>query len=311
MSASLEIQVHESDATSSASELTDAFQQRLAAFPASRVNIAPSRVIGYREAKVATDVGAADSLAVVLLHGIGSSAASWVQQLEALSGRRRVLAWDAPGYGDSTPLSSETPHAVQYADTLRQWLDIVGIRHCVLVGHSLGAIMAGAFASTHPARLAGMLLISPAAGYGAAPEAERAQKRDSRLAMLNTLGPRGLAGQRSGNMVSSEASEAARAWVHWNMARVIPRGYAQATHLLANAYLPKDLASYDGRVAVAVGADDKITPPAACERVALAAHARLQIIPHAGHAGYVENPDGYSRLIADFCEACDRRRGLL
>lgn len=311
MSASLETQVQESDAPSSASELTEAFQHRLAAFPSSRIIIGPSRVIGYREAKAATDAGAADSLAVVLLHGIGSGAASWVQQLESLSGRRRVLAWDAPGYGDSTPLVSESPYAVEYADALQNWLDRIGVENCVLVGHSLGAIMAGAFASAHPHRLAGMLLISPAAGYGSAPEAERTQKRDSRLAMLSSLGPQGLAEQRSGNMVSSKASEPARAWVRWNMARVIPRGYAQATHLLANADLSKDLLSYDGRVAVAVGADDKITAPAACERVALAARVNMQIIPHAGHAGYVENPDVYSRLIGAFCESCDLRRRRL
>ena len=38
---------------------------------------------------------------LVLLHGIGSGAASWQAQLEAFSDRYRVVAWDAPGYGES------------------------------------------------------------------------------------------------------------------------------------------------------------------------------------------------------------------
>ena len=43
--------------------------------------------------------------ALVLLHGIGSAAASFRHQLEALSARFRVVAWDAPGYGASTPFA--------------------------------------------------------------------------------------------------------------------------------------------------------------------------------------------------------------
>ena len=66
-------------------------------------------------------------------------------------------------------------------------------------------------------------------------------KRDARLAMLAELGPQGLAEQRSANMLSAHASDAARDWVRWNMARIVPQGYAQATHLLANADLAADL----------------------------------------------------------------------
>ncbi|EGD01915.1 putative hydrolase, partial [Burkholderia sp. TJI49] len=65
-----------------------------------------------------------------------------------------------------------------------------------------------------------------------------------------------------------------------------------------------------GRTAVAVGANDAITPPAACERIAAAARVGLQVIPQAGHAGYVEAPAVYSALIDAFCRQCDRQWGL-
>ena len=109
-------------------------------------------------------------------------------------------------------------------------------------------------------------------------------------------------------MLSGFANEDARAWVRWNMARIVPAGYAQATHLLANADLATDLAGFRGRTAVAVGANDAITPPAACERIAAAAHVGLQVIPQAGHAGYVEAPAVYSALIDTFCRQCDQQR---
>lgn len=275
----------------------------LASIPEARIDTA-HRTIGYREAG-ATHLR---TLPVVLLHGIGSGAASWVRQMEVLGATRRVLAWDAPGYGASTPVASASPDASDYAAALADWLDALDIERCVLVAHSLGAIIGGAFAARHASRVAGLLLVSPAGGYGAASVEEREAKRDARLAMLAELGPRGLADTRSANMLSAHASDAAREWVRWNMARIVPHGYAQATHLLANAHLAADLQRYHGRIAVAVGADDAITPPAVCDRIAHVAGVSLQVIPHAGHAGYVESPAAYTTLIDAFCQAGDAQR---
>lgn len=275
--------------------------------PARRATVGAAGAIGYREADGAAREPAA--CPVVLLHGIGSGAASWVCQLDALGATRRAVAWDAPGYGVSSPVRDASPVAADYAAALEAWLDALAIEQCVLVGHSLGAIVAGAFARRVPERLAGLLLLSPAGGYGSAPAETRDTRRDNRLAMLAELGPQGLAEQRSANMLSAQASDAARAWVRWNMARIVPAGYAQATHLLANADLAADLAVYRGRIAVAVGAQDTITPPAACERIAAAARVGLQVIPQAGHAGYVEAPAAYTALIEAFCRQSDVHRG--
>ncbi|OWJ58758.1 alpha/beta fold hydrolase [Paraburkholderia caledonica] len=280
-------------------------EARLARFPARQIELANQRVLSHREADGAA---ANDALPLVLLHGIGSGAASWVQQLEALGANRRVLAWDAPGYGMSTPVAPESPVAADYASVLTEWLDALHIERCVLVGHSLGAIIAGAFAAVHPQRVSGLLLLSPAGGYGAACAEVRETKRDQRLAMLNELGPQGLADKRSANMLSSHASDEARTWVRWNMSRVIARGYAQATHLLANADLAADLARFKGRVNVAVGADDTITTPAACERLALVAGTQLQVVPRAGHAGYIEASAAYTAIIDTFCRASAGQR---
>lgn len=287
---------------------TGTFALLLGRFPGQHCAAGAAGTIGYREAGT---LHAGGALPVVLLHGIGSGAASWVHQLDALGASRRVLAWDAPGYGMSTPVPGASPVAGDYAASLNAWLEALDIKRCVLVGHSLGAIIAGGLARVMPARIAGLLLVSPAGGYGSAPAATRESRRDARLAMLAELGPAGLAEQRSANMLSGFASEDARAWVRWNMARVVPAGYAQATHLLANAHLATDLASFRGRAAVAVGENDLITPPAACERIAAAAHVGLQVIPQAGHAGYVEAPAAYSAMIDAFCRQCDTQQRLV
>jgi pimeloyl-ACP methyl ester carboxylesterase len=61
-------------------------------------------------------------------------------------------------------------------------------------------------------------------------------------------------------------------------------------------------------VNVVVGADDTITPPAACERLAQAARTPLQVVPHAGHAGYIEAPAAYTAIIDTFCRASGGQR---
>ncbi|MDR3097590.1 MAG: alpha/beta fold hydrolase, partial [Paraburkholderia sp.] len=172
------------EAIGTAASSAAALEARLARFALRDARVGEARV-SYREA--GSESGK-EARPLVLLHGIGSGAASWVQQFEALGAAvqkpRRVLAWDAPGYGASTPVASASPVAADYARVLAGWLDALGIERCVLAGHSLGAIMAGAFAAAHPERVAGLLLISPAGGYGAADAAVREEKRAARLAML-------------------------------------------------------------------------------------------------------------------------------
>jgi pimeloyl-ACP methyl ester carboxylesterase len=276
-----------------AGSLVEAMSHRLAAFDLRTVNT-PRGVVAYREA------GA--GIPVVLLHGIGGASASWLYQLEAFgvpaSVRRdpracRVLAWDAPGYGGSAPLEMASPGAADYAQALASWLSALSIERAVIVGHSLGALMAGAFAARYPECVLALMTISPAGGYGSAPADLRAEKLASRLTMLATLGPRGMAEQRSANLCAPDAAPSARAWVSWNMARIVPDGYRQATHMLSNGDLAQDLVRF-GRTHLthmAVGAQDAVTTPASCERLAQAAGLELEILPGLGHACHIEAPD--------------------
>src|SRR5260370_7738822 len=60
-------------------------------------------VLAYSEAGAGTPL--------VLLHGIGSAARAFDDQLAGLSDRLRVIAWDAPGYGGSACLPPQSPPA--------------------------------------------------------------------------------------------------------------------------------------------------------------------------------------------------------
>lgn len=234
---------------------------------------------------------------VVLLHGISSGAASWVHVATRIGADAHVLAWDAPGYGDSTPLAADAPTDAHYAARLHELLQARGIERCVLVGHSLGALMACAFARGEGAgRVDRVLLISPAAGYGAPGRAaERERVRSERRQSLQALGVGGMAERIPARLLSPTADAAQRAWVQWNTARLHPAGYLQAVELLCASDLAAQRLAVP--VQVACGDADAVTPPAACRAVAEALGAPFESIAGAGHASPVEQPDAVARLI--------------
>ena len=238
---------------------------------------------------------------IVCLHGIGSGAASWLDSALLLGAQARVIAWEAPGYGESTPLASAAPLAADYAQRLTATLDALDVQSFVLVGHSLGALMAGAAAradSALAARIERLVLISPANGYGAPARDEARRKvRAERLATLDQLGVTGMAATRSRRLLSDGASETARQWARWNMARLNDTGYRQAVELLCGGDLMADLPPAMP-VRIGCGVLDTVTPPAVCAEVARKCGVPLELIAEAGHACYVEQPQAVATLIA-------------
>ncbi len=243
--------------------------------------------------------------ALCLLHGIGSQSASWAPQLDALGARYRVVAWDAPGYGRSDALAPAAPVAADYAATLAALWNALGIARAVVVASSLGALIAGAFAARWPARVAGLVLLNPAGGYGHAEPAEREAMLAARLDRLAALGPAGMARNLASGMLSPAASAESRALAAWSTAQLRPDGYSQAARMLAGGSLADDAARYDGPVLVVAASGDTITPPAACEALAAAfPHGAFKFLEGPGHLSYLDVPDTVNALVAEFAARC-------
>ena len=236
---------------------------------------------------------------LVLLHGIGSGAASFRCQLEMLSARFRVVAWDAPGYGGSTRFAT----ASLYAAALDSWLGALAIDRCHLVGQSLGTLIAARFAAEQPERVLSLTLVGIAKGHARLPPSERQRLLAQRLDDLNRLGPQGMAAKRGPCLLGPEATVAMRRTVVEIMARIRPAGYAQAAHMLSTGDNTADLAALPTGlpIQILVGEADVITPPAINLEIAAALPAAsVRVIAGAGHALYLEKPAEFNQLIADF-----------
>lgn len=232
---------------------------------------------------------------VVLAHGISSSAASWLQVATLLREHTEVIAWDAPGYGASTPLAVSDPLDEDYGRRLVALLDALGLHDALLVGHSLGALMVLACArqtATGPA-----VLISPARGYGRADQAaQRARVQADRLDALQQLGVQGLAERIDQRLLSPQADESARSWLRWSAAQMNAAGYRQAVHTLCHSQLARGV-SRDLAIEVHCGDADVVTTPQDCALWAQQNGAPFHLIAGAGHASPVEQPEAVARLV--------------
>lgn len=254
----------------------------------------PKGPIQYRQA------GLGDQVTHVLLHGIGSASASWAYQLGSAVGVKdlRVVAWDAPGYGQSAHLEMPEPSASSYATMLWLWLDALGVSSPVqLVGHSLGALMAASAVLQQPDRVSRAVFLAPAKGYGDADPAERKKVVEGRLSNLEKLGPAGMANARASAMLSTHAKPWMVDAVRQTMSAVDPKGYAQAVQMLGQGNLIRDVHGINCPTLIASGEADTITPPLACDQVAHAAQQKRLSLGEVGHACPLEAALAINQLL--------------
>jgi pimeloyl-ACP methyl ester carboxylesterase len=251
--------------------------------------------VSYRENGVQSDK------TIVFLHGIGSSSASWLQQLESKFGGYRLIAWDAPGYGDSNIIVDSTSASQAYAKRLLILINHLQLEKIQLVGHSLGAIIAAAFAKNWPEKIQSLTFVNPALGYGKQSKTTRDGIVNDRVVDMTQTGVDGMAHLSPSRLLSGNAKQGAVDLVQWNTRRLRERGYIAAAAMLASSDLIDDIQNYTGPVLVLYGADDIVVPVESAKLVAHTCHSGIfQEIPNAGHAVYIEQADIFERFLLCF-----------
>jgi pimeloyl-ACP methyl ester carboxylesterase len=252
--------------------------------------------------------------AVVLLHGNLMTADDWLLSGAAerlAADRRRVLAFDRPGYGHSErPGGTDwTPEA--QADAIAEAMALSGVDRAVVVGHSHGAIVAMALAQRHPDAVAGLVLASgywfPTARVDSALVAPAAMPGIGPL-LRWTLAPLFA---RATLPAAFRGMFAPRP-VPERFARGFPRALAvRPSQIRAEAEdgagmvaAARRLAPGYGRVTaptvILAGTADRVVDPDAQSRRLAAAmpDARLRLIPGAGHMVHHAAPEELAAAVA-------------
>ncbi|MEW6143098.1 MAG: alpha/beta hydrolase [Chloroflexota bacterium] len=128
---------------------------------------------------------------VVLIHGSPDNLTMWQHQIEALSARYRVTAYDMRGFGQ-TPFGDIEYRLSTLVDDLRGLIETLQLTRPVVVGYSLGGWVAATFAVTNP-ELIRALVLTGCSGAMPRPSSELTNRQKKVVELLGKCDIKGLA----------------------------------------------------------------------------------------------------------------------
>lgn len=100
-----------------------------------------------------------DGPTIVLLHGFADSKTVWLPVATQLTPHFHVVIPDLPGWGGSSRNMQANYDIDAQAARLEAFVQALGLKHFLLVGHSMGGAIAGVFAAEHPDQVASLALV--------------------------------------------------------------------------------------------------------------------------------------------------------
>lgn len=246
------------------------------------------------------DEGPRDAPAIVFANSLGTDFRLWDQVLPHLPSGLRILRHDKRGHG-----LSEAPdgpyHMGDLVGDLAGLMDSLGIREALIVGVSIGGIIAQGLAAERPDLVRAMVLSNTGAKIGT-PE-----MWDQRIAAVRAGGVEALADATMQRWFSrrmhAERGEEMLAWRNM-LTRTPVRGYVGCMAAIAETDLYESTAALRLPTMGIAGSEDGSTPPDMVrETTALVPGSRFELIRGAGHLPCVEVPEAYAALLTDFIEA--------
>jgi pimeloyl-ACP methyl ester carboxylesterase len=244
--------------------------------------------------------------AIVLLHGFAASLFSWREVMQPLAEHGTVIAFDRPAFGlTSRPLAGRwlgrNPYSPEaQADLTVALLDHLSIEQAVLVGNSLGGMVATLTALRYPGRVQALVLVDPAIYFSGPPRWLRPLFRSSQMRRLGPLFARLLSARREAviGLAWHDPSKISPDIVDGYQKPTSVHHWDRALWEFAMANRPINLAAHLHQihqpVLVITGDHDRIIPTRHSIRLSHAIpQAKLALIPNCGHLPHEECPAAF------------------
>lgn len=238
--------------------------------------------------------------ALVLLHGGLSDHREWRPQLDALSDAFTVIAWDAPGCGDSTdpPPTFRMP---QYADTLAGFIDRLALARPHVAGLSWGSTLALELYRRRPELPRSLVLASAYAGWaGSLPADVVAERLRSTLGELSRP-PDEVARSFASSLFTERVPTATVEEAVAIMSGFRRPGAEPMLRAMAEADLREVLPTIEVPTLLLYGQEDERSPAVVAQEMhATIPGSTLVMLPAAGHQSNLEAADRFNRVVRDF-----------
>jgi pimeloyl-ACP methyl ester carboxylesterase len=245
---------------------------------------------------------------LLLVHGLGGSAANWCELVPLLASERRLVVPDLPGHGGSDALAA-VPSLGAFADRVAAVAEHEDALPAPVVGHSLGGLVVLHLALRHPAQVT-KLVLAASAGLSTGSRFQR-----SLLTASMATRPGRLVARHTDRVVRSQFLRRAMFGGYY-VADPIGLTEAALRGFLAGHLLHTDIASawralrmddpreQLGAVAcpalVLWGSLDAQLPLDDAFEYTRRLRARLRVIPECGHLLIGERPDACADAILSF-----------
>ena len=238
---------------------------------------------------------------LLFLHGVGGGHHAWEDQVPYFGGLGYPShAWDQPGYGKSAIV--EPYDLEQVSAALARLIESLGGEPVVLIGHSMGGLIAQETYVRHPELVKALALCftSPAFAGGSSDFT-----RQFLAARIGPLDEGKSMAEIAAKLIPTMGSHSKLA--EQIMAGVPPDTYRKAVQLLTTFDRRKELADIKVPTLLIAGSEDKTAPPAVMEKMAgKIPGAEYVLMPDCGHLGPMDRPDAFNAILLDFL----KRHGL-
>jgi pimeloyl-ACP methyl ester carboxylesterase len=227
---------------------------------------------------------------LLLTHGYSSSSHMWEGQVAPFSKHYKLITWDMRGHGKTD--YPEDQAAYSEAETVADMaaiLDAVGAKQAIIGGLSLGGYMTLAFQLAHPERCLALLIIDTGPGY----------KKDEPRAGWNVTAIRRAENfEKNGLPPAGSGGAETRAAPHRNAI-----GLAKSARGMLTQHTPaviESLPNIHAPSLVVVGAKDEPFLAASDYMAAKIPGAKKVVIPNAGHAANIDQPEAFNAAVLGF-----------
>jgi len=230
--------------------------------------------------------------AVFLTHGYAAAGAMWKPQRKPLNDAGyRLVSWDMRGHAETESPDDQAQYseALTIADMVGL-MDLLGVDRAVVGGLSLGGYMSLAFHLAHPERVRALLLCDTGPGY----RSDEPRAKWNRMAEKSALNF-----EEKGLDAAGRSPEVQAAVKHHKSAAGLANS-ARGMLAQVDSRVIDHLSEIDVPTLIIVGERDEPYHDASRYMQSKIPGARLEVIPDAGHAANMDQPEAFNRVLLEF-----------